>query len=98
MYGTRLAADGWQEEYSTLLIKLGFAQGIAHPDVFRHKARGIFCSVHGDDFTSAGLASALDWLESEIGKNYEITISPRMGPGPGDAKEGRALNRVIKWL
>ena len=20
-----------------------------------------------------------------------------MGPGPGDAKEGRALNRIIKW-
>ena len=28
MYGTRMAADGWQQEYSTLLIvKLGFRQG-----------------------------------------------------------------------
>ena len=36
-------------------------------------------------------------MEGEIGKEYEITIAPRMGPGPGDVKEGRALNRVIKW-
>ena len=97
MYGTRLAADGWQEEYSTLLIKMGFTQGIGHPNVFRHATKSIFCSVHGDDFTSAGPADALDWFEAEIGKEYEITVAPRMGPGPGDAKEGRALNRIIQW-
>ena len=28
MYGTRMAADGWQEEYSTLLIRLVFRPGI----------------------------------------------------------------------
>ena len=27
MYGTRGAADGWQEEYSTTLISLGFVHG-----------------------------------------------------------------------
>ena len=64
MYGTRPAADGWQEEYSTALARLGFSQGIACPNVFRHKARQISCSVHGDDFTSCGPADALDWLAS----------------------------------
>ena len=97
MYGTRLAADGWQEEYSTLLIRLGFTQGVGHPNIFRHTDRNIICSVHGDDFTSAGPSNQLDWMEGEICKEYEITIAPRMGPGPGDAKQGRALNRVIKW-
>ena len=97
MYGTRLAADGWQEEYSTMLIRLGFTQGVGHPNVFGHSGRDIFCSVHGDDFTSAGPSKELDWMEGEISKEYEITIAPRMGPGPDDAKEGRALNRVIKW-
>ena len=29
-----MAADGWQEEYSTCLIKLWFRQGIASPDLF----------------------------------------------------------------
>ena len=28
---------------------------------------------------------------------YEVTISPRMGLGPQDAKQGRALNRIITW-
>jgi hypothetical protein len=35
MYGTRPAADGWQEEYSTALVRIGFKQGIACPNVFR---------------------------------------------------------------
>jgi len=34
MYGTRAAADGWQEEYSTLLVSLGFRQGTASPNTF----------------------------------------------------------------
>ena len=97
MYGTRLAADGWQEEYSTLLIRLGFVQGFGHPNVFQHPQRRVLCSVHGDDFTSSGPADSLDWFEGAIAKEYEVTISPRMGPGPNDAKQGRALNRVITW-
>ena len=37
MYGTRAAADGWHEEYSTSLVtKMGFVQGVSCPCVFRH--------------------------------------------------------------
>ena len=97
MYGTRSAADGWQEEYSTTLVRLGFVQGFGHPNVFHHPERGIACSVHGDDFTSAGPADSFDWFESAIAAEYEITLGPRLGPGPEDAKEARALNRVITW-
>jgi hypothetical protein len=98
MYGTRPAADGWQEEYSTALVRMGFEQGMASPNVFRHTARKISCSVHGDDFTSSGPADALDWLEASIAAEYEISVGPRLGPGPNDAKQARALNRVITWL
>ncbi|HJM58771.1 MAG TPA: Ty1/Copia family ribonuclease HI, partial [Planctomycetota bacterium] len=84
-------------EYSTLLIKLGFRQGMSCPNVFYHPERRICCSVHGDDFASSGPADALDWFERAVGENYEITIGPRLGPAPQDAKEGRALNRVIRW-
>jgi len=97
MYGTRPAADGWQEEYRTALVRMGFRQGIASPNVFRHQERRISCSVHGDDFTSSGPADALDWLESSIAAEYEISVGPRLGPGPHDAKQARALNRVITW-
>ncbi len=54
-------------------------------------------SCAGDDFTSSGPSDELDWLEASIGSEYEITIGPRLGPGPNDAKEARALNRVIRW-
>jgi len=79
------------------MVKLGFRQGGSCPNVFHPPERCIVCSVHGDDFTSSGPKTSLDWLESAIAKEYEISIGPRLGPGPGDAKEGRALNRVIRW-
>ena len=97
MYGTRRAADGWQEEYSSTLVEMGFVQGLSSPCVFRHAGRGLACSVHGDDFTTSGPKSSLDWFEDQIGQRYEVTIGPRMGPGPHDGKEARVLNRVVRW-
>ena len=96
MYGTRMAADGWQEEYSTTLVALGFTHGGACPTVFRHVERSIVTSVRGDDFTSSGLVSSLDWLEDSMASKYESTIEPRLGPGPAGAKEYRVLSRVIR--
>ena len=31
-------------------------------------------------------------------QHYDLTIGPRLGPGPKDAKERRALNRIIRWI
>ena len=50
-----------------------------------------------DDFTSCGPADALDWLEPSIASEYEISVGPRLGPERNDAKQARALNRVITW-
>ncbi len=80
-----------------MLIGLGFQQGTSCPNVFKHPVRDICCSVHVGDFTSEGGQLALDWLEVAVAEHYEISISPRLGPGPADAKEGRCLNRVIRW-
>jgi len=97
MYGTRSAADGWQEEYSSTLVGLGFIQGDSCPNVFRHLAKDICLSVHGDDFTACGSKPALDWYETALAEHYELSVGPRLGPGPNDAKEARSLNRVIRW-
>ncbi len=97
MYGTRAAADGWQEEYRCFLVsKLGFTQGTASPCLFRHHARRIVLSVHGDDFTAAGSKRDLDWYEAAMKEHYELTLQPRLGPGD-DAKEAVVLNRIIRW-
>ena len=67
MYGTRAAADGWQEEYSAFLVeKLGMCQGTSSPCVFRHSSRALVMSVHGDDFTTVGAKRDLDWLEAQM--------------------------------
>ena len=79
------------------MVDLGFVQGNASPNVFNHVLTGIVTSVHGGDFTSSGPSGALDWLEASLAGSYEITISPRMGPGASDAKEGRVLNRILRW-
>ena len=98
MYGTRAAADGWQEEYSASLVsKMGFVQGQSCPCVFRHSERDIVVTVHGDDFTSVGGKPDLDWFEEAMKGSYELTIQPRLGPGREDAKEGLILNRVVRY-
>ena len=97
MYGTRAAADGWQQEYSGFLKSVGFQQGTASPCIFVHRARNIATSVHGDDFTSVGPKRELDWIESALEGKCELRKGGRLGPEPDDAKEILVLNRVIRW-
>ena len=72
-------------------------QGTACPCIFTHMERGLFCSVHGDDFTTIGPKHQLDAFELELASKYELRKSPRLGPGPEDAKEGVILNRIVRW-
>ena len=101
MYGTEAAADGWQQEYSQTLLDLDFKQGVASPLVFHHPIhhpkRSLVCSVHGDDFTTAVAKPDLDWFEKELEARYELRKGGRIGPGEHDDKEGRVLNRVVRW-
>ena len=62
MYGTRAAADGWQQEYSSFLRPIGFLQGVAAPCIFVHNDKNFSTSVHGDDFITVGAKCDLDWL------------------------------------
>lgn len=86
MYGTQQAADGWQQEYSRTLAELGFVQGLASPCVFCHATRRLICSVHGDDFTTAGPKGQLDWFEAVLEQKYELSKGCRIGPGSEDQK------------
>ena len=54
MYGTQKAADGWHSEYSGIMEELGFEVGTSSACVLRHYGLHLICSVHGDDFTTAG--------------------------------------------
>ena len=78
------------------MIRLGFAQGLGVPNVFRLEFRQVMCAVHGDHVTSCGSAEELDWFETALAEGYALSIGYRLGPGPDDAKEARALNRIIR--
>ena len=87
MYGTRRAAEGWQDECSTRMIEAGFIQGVASPCVFQHPTWNIACSVHGDDLTAAGPKPELDWSEATLKKSYELAVGGRLGQDPQTAKK-----------
>ena len=97
MYRTRRAVDGWQSEYSSSLIDFGFAQGTYSACVCTHTERQIMVSVHGDDKTSSGARSQLQWPESQLRSKYELAVGSQLVPGKEDDHEGVVLNRVVRW-
>ncbi len=98
LYGTRRAAAGWEDEYArTMVEQMGFIRGIASGCLFVHPTRGLQCNVYGDDFTTIGSATQLDWFETKLSQIYEITKRGRLGPGRDDLKQATLLNRVITW-
>ena len=74
LYGTRDAAQNWEAEYTRYLTKLGFKRGLSSPCIFYHAARDMTVVVHGDDFTTLGEESQLNWLENQLKQKFEIKI------------------------
>ena len=96
MYGTRDAAQNWAEEYSSHLIKIGFAQGISNPCLFHHRERSISTMVHGGDYFSTADSDQLQWMKRELEARFEIKTSI-IGGENGDLKKMRVLNRIFEW-
>ena len=67
------------------------------PGFALHPDRCLRCAVNGDDFTTCGLKDQLGWFKEQLGKQNELTEGARFGPGKDDVKEGRVLNRVVRW-
>ena len=74
LYGTRDAAQNWEEELTSTLSDLKLTRGIACPCVSRGCIKGedIVATVHGDDITVGGERSAVELLIKMISKRYEI--------------------------
>ena len=97
LYGTRRAADGWHNECSDTLENMGFTRGQSSACVFWHKERHLMSSVHGDDFTTSGPKKSLDWFKQKLEEQYELKEAARLGPAKSDDREGRVLNRIVRW-
>ena len=98
LYGTRDAAQNWEEELASTLGDLGLTRGRACPCVWRGRIKGedIVATVHGDDVTIGGQRSAVEPLIKMISKKYEIKKQV-LGGDPDLEKSGRILNRVTGW-
>jgi hypothetical protein len=97
MYGTRDAAQNWEEEYSQFMRDIGFETGRSSPCIFNHTTRGIKAVVHGDDFTLLGHREDLDWYKKMMETKFEIKYKGRMGPREEDIKSVRILNRIVPY-
>jgi hypothetical protein len=93
MYGTRDAAQGWEDAYRAALEDMGFTRGRASPCVFSHALKQVFLTVHGDDFLATGSASSLAWFERALLTKFEGKVKGRLQK-PGD--ELRILNRIAR--
>ena len=89
MYGTRDAAQNWEEAYSEFMKESGFTRGKASPCVFYHTNRYLRAVIHGDDFTVLGFEGELDWFREQIQGNFEVKFRGRLGPNRGDDKAVR---------
>ena len=78
------------------LLSIGFARGRSVPCSFYHAKKDMHIVVHGDDFTTLGYDSDLDWLNDEMKKKFAIK-STRIGPASDDDKSLKILNRIVEW-
>ncbi len=98
LYGTRGAAAGWEDEYSSFMVQAGFTMAIASGCLFYHPGKDLRVVVYGDDFTAVGSCSDIDWFEATLEAKYAITRRGRLGSGSTDEKEMTLLNRVVRWV
>ena len=97
LYGTRDAAQNWEDTYSEIMTDLGFTRGKASPCIFHHSAREVTTVIHGDDFTTLATEDNLKWLEANLRKRLEIKMRGILGPDRNDMKQITVLNRVVTW-
>ena len=97
-YGTRNAAQNWEEELASTLSDLKLTRGIACPCVWQGciKDEHIVATVHGDDNTIGGERSAVEFVIKMISRKHESEKQVK-GEDADLEKSGRLLNRVIEW-
>ena len=86
LYGTRGAAAGWEDEYSSFLMEAGFRREVASGCIFYHAARDLRVVVYGDDFTVVGAYKDINWFEEVMEQKYAITKRGRLGSDKKDDK------------
>ena len=96
IYGTRDAAQNWEEEYNDFMVSVGFKRGLASPCVFYHKSRNIRVVIHGDDFSALGPREGLVAYRQGLEQLVELTLTGHLGEAEDCDREVRVLNRIVR--
>ena len=98
LYGTRDAAQNWEEELAATLSKLKLTRGIACTCVWQGRTRGehVVAMARRDDITICGKRPAVERLIKMISRKHEIK-KPVVGEDADLERSGRILHRVIGW-
>ena len=96
LYGTRDAAQNWEEELGGFLLSLGFIKGRGSTCMYRHPARQIKAAVHGDDLAASCERKQAEWLTKVMKDRYEVRTQ-MMGADRDLDKELKLLNRSFRW-
>ena len=97
MYGTRDAAQGWEDFYVDGLAKAGYKVGDATPCAFAHGLEDSAGVVHGDDFIFEGPADVLLRLERHLGETMLVKRKALLGPDATDDKQVVILGRLLSY-
>ena len=95
MYGTFLAAAGWQHLVQKVGTDSGLLSSSICPCAFGHSTQDVGMVVHGDDFIVAGDGDDLDWLSQKLNEKLELVQKARLGPGYDS--DATVLNRCVTY-
>ena len=95
MYGTRKAAQAWQEYVAWVFKKNGWIRIAVAAGVYYHPGLNMISATHGDDTLTEGEMEALDILDQQLMADMDVKPLGRVGP---DGVESILyLKRTIRW-
>ena len=94
LYGTRDAALNFQKECRKYLESIGFRVGRYNASTYYHAKRQLRMMLHGDDFATVGEPKEIKWLQGKLEDRFEVKTTVI---GREEEREGRVLNRVIRY-
>ena len=95
MYGTRDAANIWQQSYTDVLNRAGF-KSAAWPAIFFHEKLEARLLVHGDDFVILGDDAVQQHVENALREAYDLRVDGSIGVGEAK-QEFCILNRLVRF-
>jgi len=100
MYGTKDAAQCFDNLVEGIMVKMGYNVGVFNPCLYHHPTKDIAVYRHGDDFVVCGTRRQILEFRDELGQHLIVKHLGTLGPqkARGDVQEVRCLNRIIRWV